>query len=342
METDHCVYRNKGCNLSDRTARNVIIALYVDDGLILSSGRSLIEEVLTHLRGAFEVTVGDATSYVGMQIAIRDSGITLHQSGYIARKAELLWLPEPTRVSTPLNPSVKYCKSGVVSGKAEDETRAPYRQLIEAMLYVSNGSRPDVAYAMCSLSRFNSCPKESHWEGAKRVIRYLKNTQPKWITHTQNEAGLYLDGYSDAYHGGDRDDRESVSGSILLINGSPVIWKSPKQSKVAGSTAVVEFVAVAHDKRDSLGAQLLKRSGREPEAATPLLLDNQTAICLISNNQIHAKTKALDLDLLFVRDLHEAEISVSYVSTEDQFADFLTKQVEPGQFLSLMKRAVIK
>jgi len=69
---------------------------------------------------------------------------------------------------------------------------------------------------------------------------------------------------------------------------------------------------------------------------TRLMVDNQTAISLIVNKQVLARTKSLDIDLLFMRDLNDKDVSVHFVPSERQFADYLTKPVEQKQFQSLM------
>jgi len=299
LKTDHCVYSNADCNLSDLSKESIIIALYVDDGLILSNGGRLIERVITHLRGAFEITIGDASSYVGLQVVQGMSNIMLQQQHYIRRKAELLNMTQPARVDCPLNPSVKSCKDGVSGGSPKKTTTAPFRQLIGALMYAANGTRPDISYAMCSLSRFNQDPKPSHWEAAKRTMRYLISTKEKCIVYPKGEESLQLACYSDADYGNDRDDRKSISGVLILLNKAPVVWRSIKQTKVASSTAVAEFVAAALAAKECIWLRnILFELGLPQSEPTPLFVDNQTAIHLITNNQVHAKTKALE-DCLF-------------------------------------------
>ena len=80
-----------------------MIALYVDGGLIFTNSNSLLKEVLAHLRSKFEMNVGDASSYVGLQIEQTEDAIIVHQSNYIKRKALLMKLHELTSVTTPLH-----------------------------------------------------------------------------------------------------------------------------------------------------------------------------------------------------------------------------------------------
>lgn len=57
---------------------------------------------------------------------------------------------------------------------------------------------------------------------------------------------------------------------------------------------------------------------------------------------MHAKTKALDIDLLSVRDLHGKVIDAEYVTSGEQIADYLTKPLSPGQFNELVESSRLK
>ena len=64
-------------------------------------------------------------------------------------------------------------------------------------MYLCASSRPDVAYAVDNLARFNSNPQKEHWTPLKRVIRYLKGTINHEILYKQNGPDKCV-GYSDA------------------------------------------------------------------------------------------------------------------------------------------------
>ncbi len=52
----------------------------------------------------------------------------------------------------------------------------PYRQAIGSLLYLANGTRPDIAFAVNLLSRKQSSFTLDDWFKVKRVIRYLNAT----------------------------------------------------------------------------------------------------------------------------------------------------------------------
>lgn len=62
----------------------------------------------------------------------------------------------------------------------------PHRQLIGALIHLSNTVRPDIAFAVNYLSRFIESPVLSHWNAAKLILKYL-NTQEIWASLTRKD-----------------------------------------------------------------------------------------------------------------------------------------------------------
>ena len=50
--------------------------------------------------------------------------------------------------------------------------------------------------------------------------------------------------YVDAAHGDDLDDRKSTQGWFIRLAGAPIKWASKKQSTVATSSTVAEYLAI--------------------------------------------------------------------------------------------------
>ncbi len=48
-----------------------------------------------------------------------------------------------------------------------------YQSAIGSLMYLSVGTRPDITYAVSSLSRYST---KEHWSAVKRVLKYLKGT----------------------------------------------------------------------------------------------------------------------------------------------------------------------
>nr|CCA17491.1 putative polyprotein [Albugo laibachii Nc14] len=135
--------------------------------------------------------------------------------------------------------------------------RTPYRQLIGRLLYVATCRRPDVAFAVSQLGRFASDPGQQHWKAAIIVLRYLKSTITFGIHYNRNEAPNQISAYSDADWGHNLDDRRSVSGVLILLNGGPVVFKSKYQRTVVLSTSESEYMALSMCTQDVLWARIV-------------------------------------------------------------------------------------
>lgn len=102
IESDHCVFYGKVNRV------NVYLALYVDDGLLLSSSGKAIVKVLKLLEERFQITVGDAKQFVGMEIErnCQNRTIKIGQKIYIQKLLERFRLEEANSVSVPAEPGM--------------------------------------------------------------------------------------------------------------------------------------------------------------------------------------------------------------------------------------------
>ena len=60
-----------------------------------------------------------------------------------------------------------------------------YRQIIGSLMYLTN-TRPDICFAVNTLSQYMVNPKHVHLIGAKHVMRYLKGTLDYGLRYTSS------------------------------------------------------------------------------------------------------------------------------------------------------------
>ncbi|XP_055904350.1 uncharacterized protein LOC129940122 [Eupeodes corollae] len=120
----------------------------------------------------------------------------------------------------------------------------PYREAVGSLLYASQGTRPDIAHAVGVVSKYLSNPGHAHWKAVKRIMRYLKGTIDAKIEYSKNDDSELL-AYSDADWANEVDDRRSVSGYILKMQGGPISWDSKRQKTIALSTTEAEYMALS-------------------------------------------------------------------------------------------------
>ena len=95
-------------------------------------------------------------------------------------------------------------------------------------------TRPDIAFAVGMLGRYQSNPRMEHWKATKKIMRYLKGTKDYMLTYKHVDC-LEVVGYSDS--------RKSTLGYVYLLTGGAVSWKSAKKTIIASSTMEAEFIA---------------------------------------------------------------------------------------------------
>ena len=77
--------------------------------------------------------------------------------------------------------------------------------MVGSLLYVACATRPDISYAVGTVSKFDSKPTEVHMTALKQILRYLKGTTTLALKYQKCE-DLSVIGYSDADWAGDQDD----------------------------------------------------------------------------------------------------------------------------------------
>ncbi|XP_044019556.1 secreted RxLR effector protein 161-like [Aphidius gifuensis] len=140
-------------------------------------------------------------------------------------------------------PADNYQNVSMLKGKQNDRLlNVPFREAVGSLLFLSMVTRPDIAFAVNSVSQHCNNYQRPHWEAVKRIIKYLKGTLEFGIKFESGK-NIKLVAFADADFSGDTTTRKSTSGYLLESNNCPIIWGSRKQKAIALSTAEAEFVA---------------------------------------------------------------------------------------------------
>ncbi|XP_068655818.1 secreted RxLR effector protein 161-like [Aristolochia californica] len=103
----------------------------------------------------------------------------------------------------------------------------PYVFAVGSLIYVQVCTRPDIAFVVGMLGRYQSNPEFDHWRAAKKVMRYLQGTKDYMLMYRQTN-NLEVIGYSDSDFAGCIDSRKSTSGYIFLMASGAISWRSAK------------------------------------------------------------------------------------------------------------------
>lgn len=315
LKSDSCVFV--------RDSPNVILAIYVDDGLLCADNSTVANDLIHELAKRFGVKTMALEKFVGLEVQLRDGKILVNQSNYISKLAHQFEIADMKYVPTPLLANTHYNTGGVVGNSESKCVDVPYKQIIGALLYVATKTRPDVAYAVSMLARFADAPKLAHWQAAKRVLSYLHKTNQYALNYNQDEKEHVI-AFSDADFAACTDTRRSVTGLIVLLFGTPIIWQATKQKTVAESTTEAELVAANAASRELMWLINLLNELKVNVNKPTLYIDNQSTLKLIQNNQNHSRIKHIDIKLLALRE-RLLNIEVKYIETQDNTADLLTK-----------------
>eukprot|EP00965_Chrysotila_dentata_P155627 5142330-Pleurochrysis_carterae.AAC.1 len=116
-----------------------------------------------------------------------------------------------------------------------------------------------------------------------------------------------------------------------------IMWSSKKQPTVALSSCEAEIVAASEAaKKATYLRALLDELGETSRDATSLHLDNKSAIDLAYNPEHHSRSKHIHRRHFFIRKKVESlELTVPFVRSADNLADFFTKPLPPRLFFPL-------
>jgi hypothetical protein len=89
-----------------------------------------------------------------------------------------------------------------------------YRQLIGSVMYLVN-PRPNICFAVNTLSQYMVEPRSVHMVGAKHVLRYVAGTVDYGLDYVRGD-GVSLVGYTELDWAGCAADRKSTSGAALV------------------------------------------------------------------------------------------------------------------------------
>jgi hypothetical protein len=317
----------------------VYLLLYVDDMLIASHEKSLIDELKAQLNHEFDMKdLGPAKKILGMEIQRdRHAGtLFLSQKSYIEKVLERYNLNNCKPVATPFASHFKLSWRQCPANEEDKEymSRVPYSSAVGNLMYAMICTRPDLAHAVSVVSRFMHNPGKEHWNAVKWILRYLKGTTDFGLLFDKNSVKTNdVIGFVDSDYAGDLDKRRSISGYIFSLCGSAVNWKASLQSVVALSTTEAEYVASTEGVKEAIWMRGLVSELGVPQDVIKVYCDSHSAICLTKNDMFQFKTKHIDIKYHFIRDVvAEGKIIVEKVHTDENPADMLTKPLSNTKF----------
>lgn len=287
--------------------------------------------------------LGELKYFLGIEVLRSSKGVLLNQRKYALQLVLDLGLGGAKPASTPIDlnqkfTSAEYDKHVGITGDAVLEDITEYQRLIGRLIYLAV-TRPDIVFAVQTLSQFMQAPKRSHWEAAMRVVRYIKQSPGMGILLSSKEADS-LTVFCDADWASCPNTKRSVTGYVVKFGDSLISWKSKKQQTVSRSSAEAEYRSLAAATSEVVWLLgLFKELGVDIKGPAQVYCDNKAALQIAANPIFHERTKHIEIDCHFVRDkIKEGKIHTEYVRTKDQQADLLTKGLVSAQHNFLLTK----
>ncbi|MCI18758.1 gag-pol protein, partial [Trifolium medium] len=128
------------------------------DVLIFGSNIFVVNAVKSLLCNNFDMKdLGEASVILGFKITRSDKGISFDQSHYVEKILKKSGYFECKPAGTLYDASVKLFKN-----TGESVTQTEYASIIGSLRYVTDCTRPDIAYVVGLLCRITSRPNNEH------------------------------------------------------------------------------------------------------------------------------------------------------------------------------------
>ncbi|GKA39256.1 ribonuclease H-like domain-containing protein [Tanacetum coccineum] len=158
-------------------------------------------------------------------------------------------------------------------------------------------------------------------------IQYLTFTRPD-LSYAVQQICLYMHGPRELHLAALKRILRYVQGDNLLS------WFAKRQHTLSRSSAKAEYRGVANVVAKTAWLRNLLRELHSPLSTTTLVYyDNVSAVYMSANPVQHQRTKHIEIDIHFVRDMVTAgQVRVLHVPSHFQYADIFTKGLPSALF----------
>ena len=222
-----------------------------------------------------------------------------------------------------------------------------YQRKMGSMLYVATTTRPDIAFAVSRLARFNQNPSQEHERATDRVIQYLYSTRSRAICFGGDSKGREENGArsficaSDASFADNSVDRKSSQGYIMTLFGGPIAWRTNKQDTVTTSSTEAELLALSQTaKEDIFISRLFEVMTLRLHEPFIIDCDNTQSLRLIKEDSAKLITKLRHVDIhqhWLRREYTMTRVLFQWKTTKEMIADGLTKTLPRQRFENFVR-----
>jgi len=253
FQTDQCVYSKWENDPGAIVPRFCFLCIHTDDVIILSNDQKHMEFTKKLLLEAFEGSdQGALTSFCGVKIDVKDSGVSLSMSYYWDKVLKKFGI-KPTDVES--SPIIAKVNRADCPEKPDPKLKTSFLGIVGSIMFGFTHCRLDLAYACGCLTRVMHAPSSEHYKQAEHLLRYINATKNWSLNYWRDPNLQYFSdftfyGFVDAAYA----DCESTSGST----GGWFFFLGPGQGAISAKSGMSDDVALSAAESETIWAS--KRS----------------------------------------------------------------------------------
>ncbi|XP_057744679.1 uncharacterized mitochondrial protein AtMg00810-like [Arachis stenosperma] len=265
--------------------------------------------------------LGDLKYFLGLELARSLEGIILSQRKYTLSILEDTNFVDAKPSSLPIETNLRM----IVSDGNLLHDPSTYRCIIGRLMYLII-SRPDITYAVFTLSQFLSKLTTIHLIALHHLLKYLKGIMGQGLLFSAKS-------YANIDWAVCPDTRRNVTGYCVYIHDSLISWRLKKQHTVSRSFAESEYRAMVAVAAKLTWLRGLLSNFQVDISSSMLFCDSQSTIYIVTNLTFHERTKHIKINCHLVREQLVAKfLNFIHVRTQYQLAYVFTKSVTLVQF----------
>jgi hypothetical protein len=310
----------------------VHILVHVDDYIIATNSKAWKNWFVNdYFASQYEIRdLGLLDHVVGIGVEWGDKCVALTRTNAIMDTVDRFGLRHGKTLKYPIDkgfslPKAEVCDKSLKYLNASGELR-----------YHERSCRPDMSLMLAKVSPYAAAHDHRHMDAMLNGVRYMKGTSDMPLIIRKNSRGetksYHLTMFTDATWGSELGGR-SMSGYVIFMNGNNVACASKRQDCVTMSSTEAEIVAVSEGCKDLLHVYQILKDLVHVQLPIKVMIDNQATIALLENQVNNRRSKYIDIRHLWVREhVKSGVLSLHYVRTDENVADYLTKPLTGEKF----------
>nr|GEW32289.1 ribonuclease H-like domain-containing protein [Tanacetum cinerariifolium] len=257
--------------------------------------------------------------FLGISVTRDSTGMFMSQKKYALELLKRAHMTNCNPARTPVDMESKLSSDG---DPIFDPTL--YRSLAGGLQYLTF-TRLDISYVVQHVCLHMHDLREPHLAALKRVLRYVRGTLDFGLQLYASITGSLV-AYIDVDWAGCPTTKRSTSGYCVFLGDNLLSWSAIRQHTLSRSNAEAEYRGVANVVAETVWLRNLLKELRTPLLSVTLVYcDNVSVIYMTTNHVQHQRTKHIEIDIHFVRDMvTRGQVRVLHIPSRYQYADIFT------------------